>query len=88
MTKLSIDVSKQLLQECGDLGVFVAKAVKHGFQIQDIFQLVQMISSLVAFIKSGPQLLPELKDLDQSEAGQLAELAYQMAMNIYQAAKS
>lgn len=79
----SIDATKRLLQLCGDLGLFVAGAVKRGWRTSDMFLLVQLVGNIISVLSSSKDLLPELKDLDAKEAGQLTELCYKIAKDIY-----
>jgi len=71
-----IETTKQLLQVTGDIAVYVTKAVKRGWSTSDLFQIMGMVNKVVAFAKDAKELLPELKDLDKEEAGELAELLY------------
>jgi len=79
-------VTKQLLQSCGDLALFVASAVKKGWKTSDLFKLVQMGSAIMDLVQQGKDLLPELKDIDAKEAGQLVEHTCKLVKDVYDVA--
>lgn len=83
---MDIKVTKQLLQSAGDTALFVTQAVKRGWKTTDLFRLMQMASDIMQLVQSGKDLLPELKDIDAKEAGQLAELTYKLVKDVYDVA--
>lgn len=84
----NIEVTKQLLRAVNDLAVFVTLAVKRGWRTSDMFMLFQLGSAIFSIINQGRDLLPEWKDIDQKEAGQLAEQVYKIVKDVYDNAVS
>ena len=74
--KDDIQTTKQLLQVVGEIAVYITQAVKRGWDTSDLFRMMGMLNKIVAFAKDAKEILPELKDLDKEEAGELAELLY------------
>ncbi len=83
---MKIDLSKQLLQSAGDLSLFIASALKRGWKMSDMFKLVQMGSDIMSLVQQGKDILPELKDIDEKEAGELASLCYHLVKQVYDVA--
>lgn len=54
-----------------DFGQQVGEAFKDGYQWTDLFSFVDELSQTPALIKSGPQILLELKGLDKAERNEL-----------------
>jgi hypothetical protein len=63
----------------------VIQIAKSGVGIGAIKQVLEILSSVKQIISEAPATLPELKDLDSSEAGRLAEASYEMIKDIIRA---
>lgn len=71
----SVDAVKALVID----GVKVAK---DGLSLSDLPALFKVLNDVKNVLDHAPQALPELKDLDPTEAGQLTTAAYQAVQEI------
>lgn len=81
---LSIDHSKKMIMDLGKLVGDGVQIVKHGVGLGSIYQIFQVIADVKELIMEAPHALPELRDIDSQEAGELASAAYEMVKHIIQ----
>ena len=83
-----IETTKRVVRELCNVALFTTDAVKRGWKLSHMFRAIDMISGVVATAREAKEeLLPELKDLDQQEAEELAGLIYEVVRSIYITAK-
>ena len=63
------------------------KMAKDGISFGDLPALFKMLGDVKDLVDHAPDALPELKDLDPVEAGQLTEAAYKAVQEIIAALK-
>lgn len=78
----SIDHSKKVLADLGDMVSKIAQLVKHFSVLKAMSELKAMESDMKDLFAQAPLALPELKDLDAQSAVQLAEAAYVMVQEV------
>lgn len=72
----------KMLADVKTLMVDVVHIAKKGVGIGALKEVFEILSEVKTLIAEAPQTLPELKDLDASEAARLAEASYQMVKDI------
>ncbi len=76
-----IDHLREFMCSLDKILISGVKVVKHG----SIREILHIVSELKDLVKEAPAVLPELKDLDSSEAIELTELAYKIVKDILDA---
>lgn len=77
---VSVDGVKKLVVDAVTL-------VKDGISFSDLPQLFKVLNDLKVLVDNVPASLPELKDLDPAESGQVAEASYKAVQEILAALK-
>lgn len=70
---LGTDTLKGVLSNLIDVATIVADALRDGFQVIDLVQLVPAFTKIDAVIKTAPAAFEELKDLSPIEAKEVVE---------------
>lgn len=79
---LSIDKTIKSLDDLGELVLDVMALVKRGIGLGSLASLVEAVSDLRELSEDLPGALPELADLDASEAARIAAAAYSQLQKI------
>lgn len=82
-----VESTLKALEGAKKLVVGVAKVVKDGVTLSDIPALLQVLADLKAVVDAAPKVYPEVKDLDATEVGLLAEAAYKAVVECIEAVK-
>ncbi len=85
MLVLGVDNSKRVLVELGQVAVGGILIIKKGIGLNSISKLLAMAGDVKELIALAPKALPELKDVDAKESGELAEVAYAVVRDIVNA---
>lgn len=80
---VGIQHTKKILSDLGDVALAAVGIVKaHGSIIGSISKLYEVLKNVKDIIAEAPQALPELKDIDSAEAGEIASLTYGLVRSL------
>jgi hypothetical protein len=82
---LDVSKTKSVMESAGELLVKGIAIGKHGVGIGSLPAIFDMLAEIKVLLADAPLVLPELKDLDQAEAGQVAESAYALIKKVMDA---
>lgn len=85
---LGIEHSKKVLADLGAIAVAGIEIAKKGGGLGALKQIFVLIEDVKGLISEAPLALPELKDVDSVEAGQLATAAYDLVKSVISAVTS
>lgn len=93
MEKLGVAKTLEVISDLTELavdGIGLAKAASRGaLGLPALFAgVVKVASDVKELVSDAPLALPELKDVDQAEAGQLATASYGMVLRVLAAIKA
>jgi len=77
--------TKRAFLAIAELAVDAVGLAKHGIGFGAIAKVVEILKDIKLVAEAAPHALPELADLDQAEAAELAQVAYQVVHSILQA---
>lgn len=85
---LDVSKTKSVMDSAGELLVKGIAIGKHGVGLGSLPAIFDMLNEIKVLLEDAPSVLPELKDLDQAEAGQVAEAAYALVKKVLDAVKA
>ncbi len=83
---VGIDHSKKIIKDLGIVSCGVIRIVKRGLGLRSIAHILGMLDEVKDVLEMAPRALPELADIDPVEAGQLAQAAYQVVLEVVRVA--
>jgi hypothetical protein len=84
---LGVDESLKAVKAVKELVLGGIEISKNGINIRDLPKLFAVLADLKALADSAPSVMPEFKDLDAAEVGQLSEALYAAVKECLEALK-
>lgn len=75
----------KMIADVKTLMLDVIQIAKTGVGMGAVFQVIEMLKGVRVIIGEVPGVVPELKDLDSSEAARLAEASYDIFKSLVEA---
>jgi len=82
-----VEKSLEVLQSAKALVINVIEISKDGFSLKDLNNVFKAIQELKDISEAASGVLPEVKELDAAEVGQLAAASYAAVLEIMAAVK-
>lgn len=86
--QLGIDKTLSVVSELTTLAVDAIGLVKAGGGLGTILKVLKIAGDVKDLLADVPEALPELKDIDQAEAGKLATASYGLVVAVITAMKA
>lgn len=85
---VGIEKSKAVIEAIGELVSDGISLAKGGIGFGSIGKIIEVIRDLKDVMENAAGALPEVKDLDPKESGELLELCYKMVLKAISSVKS
>jgi hypothetical protein len=83
--QIGIDHSKRVIADLQAIAITGVKIAKHGIGFGALKQVLDLIGQAKDLIVEAQAALPEIKDLDSQEVGQLSSACYELVRGVIDA---